>query len=94
MQLSTTDAKALWELSYAEEPVLRKGGVSAGGRWRRLHLLTGLVLPVWEAASSALVDLQRTADRRLKVLRLQTTGDAPFPTPQVPNVRFICWYMW
>lgn len=82
------EAQAQWEVNYAEEPVLRKGGVSAGGRWRRLHLLTGLVLPVWEATSSALADLQRSADRRLKVLRLQTTGDQALLTSPCPRWEF------
>ena len=45
-----------------------------GGRRRRVHMLTGLVLPVWEAVQSALADLHRASDRRLRVLRLQTTG--------------------
>lgn len=75
VQLSMIEARAQWELSYAEAPVLRKGGVSAGGRWRRVHLLTGLVLPVWEAVQDTLADLERAGDRRLKVLRLQTTGE-------------------
>lgn len=81
VQLSTSEARVQWELGYAEAPVLRKGGVSAGGRWRRVHLLTGLVLPVWEAVQDTLADLERAADRRLKVLRLQTTGAREIVNP-------------
>ena len=45
-------------------------------RQRRIALLAGLVLPVWQVVEGALSLQARTVDRRLKVIRLQTTGVA------------------
>ena len=64
----------MWERAYEEAGAARRETAAGGGRRRRVHLLTGLVLPVWEAVQSALADLHRASDRRLRVLRLQTTG--------------------
>ena len=76
MRLSATEAQPLWERAFEEAGAARKETAAGGGRRRRVHLLTGLVLPVWEAVQSALGDLHRASDRRLKVLRIQTTGEA------------------
>jgi hypothetical protein len=68
----------MWERAYEEAGAARKETAAGGGRRRRVHLLTGLVLPVWEAVQTALGELHRASDRRLKVLRIQTTGARPF----------------
>jgi len=80
-RLSAAEAQPLWERAYEEAAAAnRKETAAGGGRRRRVHMLTGLVLPVWEAVQSALADLHRASDRRLRVLRLQTTGMRCMPS--------------
>lgn len=78
-------AQRLWDDTYAEAG-RKRDGATAGGRVRRITLLGGLVLPVWDAVQAALEQQTRASDRKLSVLRLQTTGassnDASFPPPQ------------
>ena len=75
----------MWERAFEEAGAARKETAAGSGRRRRVHLLTGLVLPVWEAVQSALGELHRASDRRLKVLRIQTTG-APLPCAAAGHV--------
>lgn len=67
-------AQRLWEATYADAGRQHSGG--AGARLRRISLLGGLVLPVWDAVQVALDQQMRPSDRKLSVLRLQTTGAA------------------
>lgn len=79
MQIPEAEAKDLWDKSY-DESGRTEGRVGANFglnmRQRRIALLAGLVLPVWQVVEGALSLQARTADRRLKVIRLQTTGNA------------------
>ncbi len=88
-RLSAAEAQPLWERAYEEAAAAnRKETAAGGGRRRRVHMLTGLVLPVWEAVQSALADLHRASDRRLRVLRLQTTGTrSPCLTALLADIR-------
>ncbi len=67
----------MWDKAY-EDAGKTQGRVGANFglnmRSRRIALLAGLVLPVWQVVEGALSLQARNADRRLKVLRLQTTG--------------------
>lgn len=68
-------AQKQWEETY--EGAGRRRGAGAAGvgaRLRRIVLLGGLVLPVWDAVQAALEQQTRASDRKLSVLRLQTTG--------------------
>ena len=68
-------AKQLWETAY--QGAGREGPSGQGGRLRRISLLGGLVLPVWDVLQAALEQQKFARDRKLSVLRLQTSG-APF----------------
>ena len=45
-----------------------------GARIQTLYLVSGLVLPVWQEVKRVLAAQQRPVDRRLHVIRLETTG--------------------
>lgn len=48
----------------------------AGARIQTLYLISGLVLPVWQEVKRVLAAQSRPVDRRLHVIRLETTGGA------------------
>jgi hypothetical protein len=70
-RLDGDTAQRLWAQAHEQAGRQRN---TAGARIRRISLLGGLVLPVWDAVSEALQQQVRAVDRKLSVLRLQTTG--------------------
>lgn len=65
-------ARQLWEEAHLESE--RQQGV--GSRLRELQLLSGLVLPIWPEVEMCLSQEVRASQRRLNVMRLETTGEA------------------
>lgn len=76
VKLSPSDAEALWQQQYEAAAQKSEKGLGGKGGWRvrELVLIGGLVLPIWGLVEQALVKQQRPTDRRMHVLRLQTTG--------------------
>ena len=64
-------ARQLWEEAYSESNLFH----GFGNRLKKLHLVSGMVLPIWPEIESVLSSQIRQADRRLNVMRLETTGD-------------------
>ena len=66
-----TDAIAhqMWRDTYSESD---KFGF--GHRLRELHILSGLVLPIWPEVEKVLKQQSRVYERRLNVVRIETTG--------------------
>ena len=58
-----------WQLSSRGQ-----AGSYAALRWREVHLIGGLVLPVWEVVARALKERPRQSERRLQVVRIMLTG--------------------
>lgn len=75
-RVEPSEAEAQWQHQYSVSGDKPERGVSARGSWRvrELVLIGGLVLPIWGMVERALVKQHRPADRRMHVLRLQTTG--------------------
>ena len=71
-----TDAEAQWQHHFEAAAQKSEKGSNAktGWRVRELVLIGGLVLPIWGMVEQALVKQPRPTDRRMHVLRLQTTG--------------------
>lgn len=92
MQIPEAEAKDLWDKAY-DESGRTEGRVGANFglnmRQRRIALLAGLVLPVWQVVEGALSLQARTADRRLKVIRLQTTGTAAVPLSRLLRFEYL-----
>jgi len=57
-----------------ESAAERRSGT--GARIQTLYLISGLVLPVWQEVKRVLAAQSRPVDRRLHVIRLETTGGA------------------
>ena len=77
VKLDPADAEPLWQQQFdaaGERQHTGVGGVGSSWRVREIVLVGGLVLPIWSMVERALVRQQRPADRRMTVLRLQTTG--------------------
>ena len=76
VKLAAADAEAQWQRQYeaAAEKSEKGSSAKAGWRVRELVLIGGLVLPIWGMVEQALVKQHRPTDRRMHVLRLQTTG--------------------
>ena len=76
VKLAAADAEAQWQHQYKAAAQKSEKGLSAKGAWRvrELVLIGGLVLPIWGLVEQALVKQHRPTDRRMHVLRLQTTG--------------------
>lgn len=76
VRLALPDAQAQWQQQYeaASQRSEKGSGGKGGWRVRELVLIGGLVLPIWGMVEQALVKQQRPTDRRMHVLRLQTTG--------------------
>lgn len=87
MKLAPAEAKLQWTHQYestAEKKNDKGSSTKAGWRVRELVLIGGLVLPIWGMVEQALVKQHRPTDRRMHVLRLQTTGWlACLPSPVV-----------
>ena len=64
-------AEQMWQEAYSES-----GKYGFGHRLRELHLLSGLVLPIWPELERILKQQSRVVERRLNVVRLETTGGA------------------
>lgn len=62
-------AHQMWQDTYSES---NKYGF--GHRLRELHILSGLVLPIWPDLERVLKQQSRVYERRLNVVRLETTG--------------------
>ena len=79
VKLAPAEAEALWQHQYQAAAQKSEKGLGGKGGWRvrELVLIGGLVLPIWGLVEQALVKQQRPIDRRMHVLRLQTTGDPP-----------------
>ncbi|KAL3149047.1 hypothetical protein ABBQ32_001892 [Trebouxia sp. C0010 RCD-2024] len=77
VKLAAAEAEVLWQHQYEAAAQKSEKGVGGKGGWRvrELVLIGGLVLPIWGLVEQALVKQQRPIDRRMHVLRLQTTGD-------------------
>ena len=76
-KLAPAEAEAQWKHQYestAEKKNDKGSSSKAGWRVRELVLIGGLVLPIWGMVEQALVKQHRPTDRRMHVLRLQTTG--------------------
>ncbi|KAK9819870.1 hypothetical protein WJX72_003467 [[Myrmecia] bisecta] len=76
VKLPEADARRLWALAYEQAGRRADGSAKAGSRVRELLVIGGLVLPVWEVVEKALVKQQRVIDRKMQVMRLQTTGES------------------
>ena len=75
-------ARQLWEESHRESN--RRHGT--GARLRELHLISGLVLPIWPEIEKCLQRQLKPSERRLNVIRLETSG-APARLPLRDVVR-------
>lgn len=64
-------AGRVWADAYEAAAQKRSG---PGVRVRVLYLISGLVLPVWQEVKRVLAAQPRPAERRLSVIRLETTG--------------------
>lgn len=62
-------AHQMWQEAFSEG---NKFGF--GHRLRELHLLSGLVLPIWPELEKILEQQSRAHERRLNVVRIETTG--------------------
>lgn len=76
IKLDLAEAEAQWQQQYeaAAHKSEQGSGGKGGWRFRELVLIGGLVLPIWGMVEQALVKQHRPTDRRMHVLRLQTTG--------------------
>ena len=90
MKLAPAEAEALWQHQYQAAAQKSEKGLGGKGGWRvrELVLIGGLVLPIWGLVEQALVKQQRPIDRRMHVLRLQTTGDPP-AEPLLPPAALV-----
>lgn len=68
-------AGRVWSEAFEAAAQKRSG---AGVRVRVLYLVSGLVLPVWQEVKRVLAAQPRPADRRLSVIRLETSGAQRF----------------
>lgn len=77
VKLDVAEAEPLWQQQFNAAGERQDNGFGGSGwRVREIVLVGGLVLPIWGMVERALVRQQRPADRRMTVLRLQTTGKA------------------
>ena len=76
-KLSESDAEDLWGTAYTAAGDTFDLGASfrPGQRFREVLLIGGLVLPVWNVVRTALSRMEKAAERRMQVLRIQTTGE-------------------
>lgn len=70
-RLDRAQAGKAWAEAYESAAQKRTG---PGARIQTLYLVSGLVLPVWQEVKRVLAAQQRPIDRRLHVIRLETTG--------------------
>ena len=73
-RLDRARAGKAWSEAYESAAQRRTG---TGVRIQTLYLVSGLVLPVWQEVKRVLAAQQRPIDRRLHVIRLETTGAPP-----------------
>ena len=69
-------ARQLWEEAYSESNLFH----GQGNRLKKLHVICGMVLPIWPQIENCLNKQIRQIDRRLNVTRLETTGNPLLPT--------------
>ena len=76
-KLSESDAEDMWGAAYTAAGDTFDLGPSfrPGQRFREVLLIGGLVLPVWNVVRTALSRMEKAAERRMQVLRIQTTGE-------------------
>ena len=86
VKLTSADAEAQWQHQFEAAAQKSEKGANAkgGGRVRERVLIGGLVLPIWGMVEQALVKQHRPTDRRMHVLRLQTTGGSLLCWPLCP----------
>ncbi|GAB4817769.1 hypothetical protein N2152v2_004815 [Parachlorella kessleri] len=89
--LQPSACRAHWQAAY-EAAGQDKPGARAG-RKRTLHILGGAVMRSWAAVQRALVRHMKSSERRVRVLRIMTTGEQSqrlvgmlIPEPAVPDV--------
>jgi hypothetical protein len=90
--LAQAACRALWDKAHASAGAPRKDG-RPGPRRRTVHILGGAVLRSWGALQRALVRHVKSAERRMRVLRIETTGEGSqrlvgmfVPEPAVEDV--------
>lgn len=76
-KLSESDAEDMWGTAYTAAGDTFDLGASfrPGQRFREVLLIGGLVLPVWNVVRTALSRMEKASERRMQVLRIQTTGE-------------------
>ena len=86
VKLTAAEAEAQWQHQFEAAAQKSEKGSNAKGGWRvrELVLIGGLVLPIWGMVEQALVKQHRPTDRRMHVLRLQTTGGSLLCWPLSP----------
>ena len=77
-------AGRVWAEAYEAAAQKRSG---PGVRVRVLYMISGLVLPVWQEVKRVLAAQPRPAERRLSVIRLETTG-------ALVSTKNYCRYTW
>ena len=85
-RLDRARAGKAWSEAYESAAQRRTG---TGVRIQTLYLVSGLVLPVWQEVKRVLAAQQRPIDRRLHVIRLETTGAPPL---RLRQWRPVCIY--
>lgn len=71
---SAEDCKPLWETSFKNAGDDKEDG-RAAMRHRKVHILCGAVMRSWSAVQSAMLRHVKKNERRIKVLRIATTGE-------------------
>jgi hypothetical protein len=72
--VSAKECKTLWETSYTNAGEDKEDG-RAAMRHRKVHILCGAVMRSWSAVQNALYRHVKKNERRIKVLRIATTGE-------------------
>ncbi|KAK9811987.1 hypothetical protein WJX73_006484 [Symbiochloris irregularis] len=73
-QIHPDTGQRLWSSAWSSS-ARGQSGTNAAMRWREVHLIGGLVLPVWDVVSRALKERPRQSERRLQVVRVMLTGE-------------------
>lgn len=72
--ISAEDCKTLWETSFQNAGDDKEDG-RAAMRHRKVHILCGAVMRSWSAVQLAMLRHVKKNERRIKVLRIATTGE-------------------
>ncbi|EFN59033.1 hypothetical protein CHLNCDRAFT_137726 [Chlorella variabilis] len=92
--LEPAACRPLWNKAYEAAGAAPKEGKKAGVlRKKRLHILGGAVMHSWGVVQQAMVRHVKSSERRMRVLRIATTGEHPLrlvgmliPDPAVGEV--------